>query len=46
MPAKLQCQKSKDLVSVDQFEMVEREYQKLNKESGEMEEKVSKMTDI
>ena len=38
----LQCSSSNGLVSVDQFEVVVREYKKLNNETGQTEEKTTK----
>ena len=44
-PSTLKCQQSEELVSVDQFETVKREYLKYNKEKDTVESKTSKFTD-
>ena len=45
MPAKLKCPSSDDIVTVDQFEVVTREYLKYNKKTKEVETKTTKLTD-
>ena len=44
-PAELQCMNSDDLVSVDQFETVTKEYDKINKTTNLVEKKTTKLTD-
>ena len=44
-PAELKCQTSNEIVSVDQFEVVTKEYLKFNKKTKEMEKKRAKLTD-
>ena len=45
MPTKLKCPSSGDIVTVDQFEVVTREYLKYNKKTKEVETKTTKLTD-
>ena len=45
MPPFLMCQDSNDIVSVDQFEKVEREYLKLDKESNELKKAFTNLTE-
>ena len=45
MPDKLKCQSSYDTVTVDQFEVVTREYLKYNKKTKEVETKTTKLAD-
>ena len=45
MPAKLKCQSSDDIITVNQFEVVTREYLKYNKKTKEGETKTTKLTD-
>ena len=44
-PAELKCQTSNEIVSVDQFEVVTKEYLKFNKKTKEVEKKSTKLTD-
>ena len=44
-PAALSCQSSSELVTVDQFETVKREYLKVDKETKEIQKHCSNMTD-
>ena len=44
-PAKLACMSSNELVTVEQFETIERQYLKINKKTNEVEQKTSKLTD-
>ena len=44
-PAPLKCQSSNEIVSYDQFEVVEREYLQLDKKTNEVEKKNTKLTD-
>ena len=44
-PAELKCQTSNEIVSVDQFEVVTKEYLKFNKKTEEVEKKSTKLTD-
>ena len=45
IPAKLKCQSSDDIFTVDQFEVKTREYLKYNKNTKELETKTAKLTD-
>ena len=45
-PPSLKCQSSNDLVNVDQFVQVQKEYLKLNKKSNEIEKKSTKLTEL
>ena len=45
MPAKLKCQSSDDIITVNQFEVVTRQYLKYNKKTKEGETKTTKLTD-
>ena len=44
-PSSLKCSTSMELVTVDQFELVEREYKKLNPKTGIIELKKTKLTE-